>query len=119
MSVRTTVLLDWISEFNPTYKNYIDTSFNCYSLLHKDIIKFQKDCLYIGKASWLPSTPPTEEVTFVIVKDKNLPSYDSIDADCTCIYVDPDTDVWNLFNKIQECFQMQCMCQIVVIGLLS
>lgn len=104
MSVRTTVLLDWISEFNPTYKNYIDTPFNCYSLLHKDIIKFQKDCLYIGKASWLPSTPPTEEVTFVIVKDKNLPSYDSIDADCTCIYVDPDTDVWNLFNKIQECF---------------
>lgn len=104
MSVKASILLDWISEFNPTYKKYLDKAFNSYSLLHKDIAEFHKDCLYIGKTSWLPSVPPCKDITFILVKDKNVPAYDSIDTECSCIYVDSDTDIWKLFSKIQNCF---------------
>jgi len=104
MSVKINDLLNWISEFNPSYQKYVDSSFNCYSLLHNDIQNFNKDCLYIGKTSWLPATPPSKKITFVLINDKNVSAYDSVDTECTCIYVNPNTDVWQLFRRIQECF---------------
>lgn len=104
MSINISVILNWISEFNPSCQKYEDSSFNCYSLLHNDIQSFDKDCLYIGKTSWLPAVLPSKKVTFILINDKNVSDYDSVNTECTCIYVNPNTDVWELFRKIQECF---------------
>ena len=104
MTIKINALLKSLSEFKPTYKRYSNKSFNSYCLLHEDIEEFDKDCLYIGKASWLPSNPPSEDITFILVKDIDIPAYDSTDVKCNCIYVSKETNVWKLFNKIGKCY---------------
>lgn len=104
MTVKVKELLSCIEEFNPIYDFSIDCSFNSYSLLNNNINVFHPNCLYIGKASLLPADPPSKNVTFLIVKDVNLPNYEKEDCQCHCIYVPSNTDIWQLFNKVQSYF---------------
>lgn len=104
MRLKTSSLLEDLSDFEPIPKFNFDVELNTYCLLNNNLSDFRTDCLYIGKMSWLPATLPSVPVTFLLVKDIDAPNYESLESNYNCIYVSSDTDIWSLFNKIQSYF---------------
>ncbi|AKL97292.1 transcriptional regulator, PucR family [Clostridium aceticum] len=104
MAVKISSLLKYISDFKPASTGYCCHEVRTFRLLNKHLKDFHSDCIYIGKSSQLPSVPPPAPTTFLLIRDHDTSAYDSLHANCNCIYVAPNTDISGLLNAVQDYF---------------
>ncbi|AGY75306.1 PucR family transcriptional regulator [Clostridium autoethanogenum] len=104
MAVKISSLLEFLSEFKPTSTCKCYHEVRTFRLLNNNLSDLHSDCIYIGKASQLPSIQTTVPTTFLLIKDSDTFAYDSLVPKCDYIYVEPSTDLNMLFNSVQDYF---------------